>query len=71
MIFKLDLKGKGLKPEDITLMFERLCTSKVMLSAISVEVVDVHSVSSKDGRVDDVPENGHTGNRTSSPKNAV
>lgn len=52
-------------------MFERWCASKVLLSAISVEARDGDPVSSKDGWVDDVPENGHMGIRTSPPKNAV
>lgn len=51
-------------------MFER-CPSKVLLSAISVEAGDGDPISSKDSRVDDVPENVHIGIRISPPKNAL
>lgn len=50
-------------------MFQRWCASKVLLSAISVEAGDGDPICSKDGKVDDVPENGQI--RTSPPKNAV
>ena len=46
-------------------MFEGQCASKVLWSAISVEVGDEDPCASKDARVDDVlettevPENGH------------
>lgn len=52
-------------------MFERWCANKVLLSAISVEAGDGDPISSKDGKVDDVPENGHIGIRTFPSKNAV
>ncbi|KAM9628635.1 uncharacterized protein ACIBXB_017819 [Morphnus guianensis] len=55
-------------------MFEVLCASEVLWSAISVEVGDGDRCSSKDARVIDVlettevPENGHVGIRASPPK---
>ncbi|KAK4828051.1 hypothetical protein QYF61_023089 [Mycteria americana] len=55
-------------------MFEGQCASKVLWSAVSVEVGDGDPCSSKDKRVMDVletteaPENGHVGIRASPPK---
>ncbi|KAK4822638.1 hypothetical protein QYF61_018590 [Mycteria americana] len=55
-------------------MFEGRCASKVLWSAVSVEIGDGHPCGSKDERVMDVfetleaPENGHVGIRASPPK---